>query len=151
MIPETLSTSDDRRLSAPSADVQTHAIIGAAMEVHRLLGPGFVEPVYQHAMARELFLREIPYFREAELPVHYKGRVLPCTFRADFICFDSVIVELKALQNLSGVEESRIVELPQGHPTRTRSAAQLRHPRPPVQAVRLLQLTQSRSANHLLG
>ena len=59
-----------------SRDPQTYAIIGAAMEVHRFLGCGFLEPVYQQALAKELLLRGIPFRREVELPITYKGDLL---------------------------------------------------------------------------
>jgi GxxExxY protein len=90
-------------------DEQTYAIIGAAMEVHRQLGYGFLETVYQEALAIELSLRNIPFEREVELPVTYKGNVLLCLFRVDFICFDDVLVELKALSALSGIEEAQAI------------------------------------------
>jgi GxxExxY protein len=92
-----------------SRDPQTHAIIGAAMEVHRQLGPGFLEAVYQEAMAIELADRAISFVREAELPVFYKGRRLNCSYRADFVCYESVIVELKSLQALTGVETAQVL------------------------------------------
>jgi GxxExxY protein len=95
--------------NADKRDPQTHAIIGAAMEVHRQLGPGFLEAVYQEAMAIELADRAISFVREAELPVFYKGRRLNCSYRADFVCYESVIVELKALQALTGVETSQLL------------------------------------------
>ena len=90
-------------------DPRTYAIIGAAMEVHRQLGGGFLEPVYQEALGIELKARDIPYDREVELPVLCKGQRLACAYRADFICFESVIVELKAVRDLSGVHEAQII------------------------------------------
>ena len=88
-----------------NTDPRTYAIIGVAMVVHRQLGCGFLEPVYQEALAIELAARGIRLLREVELPVFYKGQKLCCAYRADFICFDAVIVELKALCK-TGVEES---------------------------------------------
>lgn len=90
-------------------DPRTYAIIGAAMEVHRQLGCGFLESVYQEALAVELENRHIPYTRESRFPVVYKGRPLSCQYRPDFICFETVMVELKALGQLSRVEESQLI------------------------------------------
>ncbi len=66
------------QIATDSRDTQTHAIIGAAMGVHRLLGPGFLEAVYQQALAVELSHRDIPFVSEAELPVYSKGQRLAC-------------------------------------------------------------------------
>ena len=90
-------------------DQETYSIIGAAMAVHRELGCGFLEPVYQAALEREFQLRKIPYQREVEIPVFYRGEPLPVSYRADFICYRSVIVELKALTKLSSTEESQVI------------------------------------------
>jgi GxxExxY protein len=68
-------------------DSQSHAIIGAAMEVHRELGRGFLELVYQTALALEFQDRRIPFRAEVALPVRYKGKLLTCGYRADFVCF----------------------------------------------------------------
>ncbi|MBI1999940.1 MAG: GxxExxY protein [candidate division NC10 bacterium] len=90
-------------------DPRTFALIGAAMEVHRVLGAGFLEAVYQEAFAKELSRREIPFRAEAELPVFYKGEKLSTTYRADFICFESVVVELKAVKQLTIIEEAQLL------------------------------------------
>src|SRR4051794_2120012 len=90
-------------------EARTHSILGAAMEVHRRLGRGFLEGMYQEALSVEFALREIPCAREVELPVSYKGRELPCFYKADFVCFDSVIVELKSIQQLTPREHAQII------------------------------------------
>ena len=92
-----------------ASDPRTFAIIGAAMEVHRELGPGFLEAVYQGAFARELTKQGIPFRAEAEVPVFYEGQKLSSSYRADFVCFDSIIVEVKALGQLTGIEESQVI------------------------------------------
>ena len=87
---------------------ESYQIIGAAMEVHRELGCGFVEPVYQEALEKEFILRKIPYEREKELTVNYKGALLTKTFRADFICYDKIILELKAVKEFSDEHYAQI-------------------------------------------
>jgi GxxExxY protein len=90
-------------------DTETYAIIGAAMAVHAELGHGFLEPVYHAALEQEFLTQKIPFRREVDIPVFYKGNSLKVSYRADFVCFERVIVELKALKKLSGVEESQLL------------------------------------------
>ena len=90
-------------------DPRTYAIIGAAMEVHCQLGCGFLEPIYQEAFTQELISRGIPFTSELRFRISYKDRVLNKYYRPDFVCFDSVIVELKALSRLTRLEESQII------------------------------------------
>jgi len=90
-------------------DPETYAIIGAAMEVHKVLGNGFLEAVYQEALEKEFLARKITYEREKELPIIYKDQVLKTFYKADFICYRSMIVELKANQQLSGTEEAQVI------------------------------------------
>lgn len=94
---------------AVERDPRTYAIIGAAMEVHRELGCGFLEGVYQEALAAEFALRSIPFVPQVPLRVHYKGQLLTTSYRADFLCFQEILVEIKALKSLSGVEEAQIL------------------------------------------
>jgi GxxExxY protein len=79
------------------------------MEVHRQLGCGFLEPIYQEAFAVELVNRQIPFTSELRFRISYKQRQLEKYYRPDFVCFDSVIVELKAVARLTRLEESQII------------------------------------------
>jgi len=96
-------------MNTDERDPQTYALIGAAMEVHRVLGQGFLESVYQEALAMEFSARGIPFEREALLTIDYKGRRLKASYRTDFLCFDNVIAELKALPSLSTKEEAQTI------------------------------------------
>ena len=87
---------------------ESYKIIGAAMTVHRELGSGFLESVYQEALEIEFKQLNIPYLREASVPVDYKGIKLQKQFNADFICFDNIIVELKAIKELDSIQEAQV-------------------------------------------
>ena len=91
------------------SDPRTYAIIGAAMEVHRQLGCGFLEPIYQEAFTLELISRQIPFTSELRFRITYKESQLHKYYRPDFVCFESVIVELKALARLTRLEESQLI------------------------------------------
>lgn len=96
-------------MESDQRDPQTYAIIGAAMEVHNTLGHGFLEAVYHEALVFELIRLNIPFQRECALPVIYKGTQLACNYKADLVCYESVLVELKALTRLSGSEEAQVL------------------------------------------
>jgi len=87
----------------------TAQIIGAAIEVHRELGPGLLESAYQACLARELSLRGLPFMQEKPLPVEYKGTRVDCGYRLDFLVDGKVIVELKAVDALAPVHEAQLL------------------------------------------
>ena len=90
-------------------DVRTRSIIGAAMEVHNQMGHGFLEAVYQESLGIEFALRNIPYERQASFAVRYKKHTISSLYRADFICYGDVLVELKALSAIGGNELSQVL------------------------------------------
>jgi GxxExxY protein len=90
-------------------DHQTHAILGALIEVHRQPGSGFVEAVYQEAAALEFGDQHIPSEREVPLVVRCEGTPLECYFRADVICYGEVLVELKAVERLTNVHQAQVI------------------------------------------
>jgi GxxExxY protein len=85
-------------------DPETFAIIGAAMEVHRVLGCGFLEAAYAAALVIEMDHRGIPVEREVSYAITYKGQLLQTRYRADLVCFGAVIVEVKAVRMVAEVE-----------------------------------------------
>ena len=90
-------------------DPETYAILGAAMDVHRELGHGFLEAVYQTALALEFTDLHIPFQAEVPVPIRYKSRLLTCSYRADFICFEAVLVETKAISTLTGADRAQVI------------------------------------------
>jgi GxxExxY protein len=90
-------------------DPQTYSIIGAGMEVYNELGCGFLENAYHEAMKEELGLRGISVRPEVSIPIYYKGKCLDCKYRADLICFDDVIVEIKAIKQLTSLERAQVI------------------------------------------
>jgi len=88
---------------------ETKKIIGAMIEVHTQLGCGFLEAVYQEALAIEFTLRKIPFEREKQLKLWYKGILLQKRYQADFVCFDKIIVETKATSALTSIDESQMI------------------------------------------
>lgn len=87
----------------------TEAIIGAAIEVHRTLGPGLLESAYQECLARELTLRQIAFEREKPLPLEYKGVKLDCGYRLDFLIAEMVVVEVKASDSLPPISQAQLL------------------------------------------
>lgn len=87
----------------------TSAIIGAAIEVHRALGPGLLESAYEQCLARELSLRDVPFEQQKTLPVHYKGTRLDCGYRLDFLVADMVVVEVKAIDMLLPIHQAQLL------------------------------------------
>ena len=87
----------------------TEAIIGAAIEVHRTLGPGLLESTYEECLCHELRLRGIPFERQRPLPVTYKGLDLECGYRLDLLVHDAVVVEIKAVEALQPIHEAQLL------------------------------------------
>jgi GxxExxY protein len=88
---------------------EVYQVIAAAMDVYYKLGRGFLEPVYQEAFGMELASRRIPFEPQAEVIIFYKGQPLKKRYVPDVVCFDQIIVELKACERLSGVEEAQLL------------------------------------------
>ncbi len=90
-------------------DPETYCIIGAAMTVHHELGHGFLEPVYQAALEQEFRLLNVCYEREVDIPIFYRNEPLHVSYRSDFICYNNIVVEIKALKQITTVEESQVI------------------------------------------
>jgi len=87
----------------------TETIIGAAIEVHRALGPGLLESAYEQCLCYELSLRNIPFDRQRQLPVKYKGIMLDCGYRIDILVCELVVVELKSIDKLAPIHEAQLL------------------------------------------
>ena len=98
-------TKDTKRLSQDLS----YRIIGAAIEVHKALGPGLLESAYEMCLCRELSIRGIPFTRQVPLPVEYKGLKLDCGYKLDLLVDDLVIVELKAVEKLAPIHTAQVL------------------------------------------
>ena len=87
----------------------TEKVIGAAIEVHRSLGPGLLESAYQECLCRELSLRRIPFVRQLILPAEYKGARLDCSYRVDLLVDSTVVVEIKAVAAIEPVHKAQLL------------------------------------------
>jgi GxxExxY protein len=90
-------------------DLRTGPIIGAAIEVHRHLGPGLLESAYEECLCHELHVRGLGFWRQVELPVGYKGIKLDCGYRLDLIVAEEVVVELKCIERVLPVHEDQLL------------------------------------------
>jgi GxxExxY protein len=88
---------------------EVYRIVGCAIEVHRVLGNGFLEAVYQEALEHELRQGGISFRSQAELSITYKDTLLRKTYCADLVCFDSIIVELKSMKTIGSIEEAQLI------------------------------------------
>jgi GxxExxY protein len=92
-----------------TADPLSEAVIGAAVEIHRVLGPGLLESAYAKCLAHELSLRQIGFEREVPLPLTYKGINLECGYRLDFVVEGALVLEVKAVTALLPVHEAQLL------------------------------------------
>jgi GxxExxY protein len=90
-------------------DSDTRAIIAAALEVHRQLGPGLLESAYRECLARELVIRGLPFQREMPLEILYRGAVLPLHYRLDLVVAGSIVVEVKSLERILPVHPAQLL------------------------------------------
>jgi len=98
-----------RQMSIDELNKITEAIIGAAIEVHRDLGPGLLESAYRECLRYELLQREYEVFQEVPLPLIYKGVKLDCGYRLDLLVNDAVIVEIKSVESLAPIHEAQLL------------------------------------------
>ena len=108
---ELLSTAENAEDAEKVNDLNelTDAIIGAAIEVHRALGPGLLESTYEMCLCRELNIRGLPFERQVPIPVQYKGVKLDCGYRADLVVESAILVELKAIDSLLSIHDAQML------------------------------------------
>ena len=87
----------------------TGQIIGAAIEVHKAFGPGLLESAYEECLCRELVLRNIPFERQKEVPIEYKGCKLDCGYRLDLVVNHQIVLELKAVERIEPIHEAQLI------------------------------------------
>jgi GxxExxY protein len=102
---------DQRKTIEPVSEINqiTKEVIGAAIEVHRTIGPGLLESAYEECLCHELSLRSLPFKRQLPLPVVYKGLNLNCSYRLDLVVADRVIIEIKAVERLLPIHEAQLM------------------------------------------
>ena len=106
--PQRHRDTEDAQRRILNGDV-TGRVIGAAIEVHRALGPGLLESAYQECLCRELTLRHVPFARQVPLPLEYKGVVLDCSYRLDLLVQSGLVVEIKSVSAIEPVHEAQIL------------------------------------------
>jgi GxxExxY protein len=108
---ELLSTAENAEDAESVRDLNelTDAIIGAAIEVHRALGPGLLESTYEMCLCRELSIRGLSFERQVPIPVQYKAVKLDCGYRADLIVENAILVELKAIDSLLPIHDAQML------------------------------------------
>jgi GxxExxY protein len=105
-----LTTEAQRhRENEEGKDPRTSTIIGAAIEVHRCLGPGLLESAYEECLCHELHLRGMPFKRQVEVPIQYKGLKLDCGYKIDLIVQDTVVLELKSVEKLLPIHKAQLL------------------------------------------
>jgi GxxExxY protein len=87
----------------------TEQVIGAAIEVHKSLGPGLLESAYEECLCHELTLRKMPFERQKPLPVEYKGTRLDCGYRLDLLVENAVVIEIKAIESIEPIHEAQLL------------------------------------------
>jgi GxxExxY protein len=97
------------KITKVSSLALSYTVIGSAIEVHRVIGPGLLESVYEMALCRELWLRGVEFERQVAVPVHYKGGVLSCDIRLDLVVKRSIIVEVKSVDKLKPVHRAQLL------------------------------------------